>query len=179
MKTMITTGMIQRGLELGLIKLIDSPNDGEPACKIGDYWFYYAGSEGSGMNSAEYIANVPMEEIVREINDALEGLQRDNREEYAYYEAVLLEHGLGTKAGESFKTLWIRAGMSISISEEEEQVLFSKEAGNETLKALFLRIVAEGRTTMSGDCYVPFSSIETFNREYGTNYEEQEFGFCL
>ena len=108
---MITTGMIQRGLELGLIKLIDSPNDGEPACKIGDYWFYYAGSEGSGMNSAEYIANVPMEEIVREINDALEGLQRDNREEYAYYEAVLLEHGLGTKAGESFKTLWIRAGM--------------------------------------------------------------------
>ena len=150
---MISNEMIQRGLELGLIKLIDSPNDGEPACKIGDYWFYYAGSEGSGLNSAEYIANVPMEEIVREINDALEGLQRDNREEYAYYEAVLLEHGLGTKAGESFK--------------------------NETLKALFLRIVAEGRTTMSGDCYVPFSSIEAFNREYGMNYEEQEFGFCL
>ena len=103
---MISNEMIQRGLEL---KLIDSPNDGEPACKIGDYWFYYAGSEGSGMNSAEYIANVPMEEIVREINDALDGLQRDNREEYAYYEAMLLEHGLGTKAGESLKILWIRA----------------------------------------------------------------------
>ena len=176
---MITTGMIQRGLELGLIKLIDSPDDGEPACKIGDYWFYYAGSEGSGMNSAEYIANVPMEEIVREIGDALDGLQRDSRDEYAYYEAVLLEYGLRTKAGEAMRSLWIRAGMSISISEEEERILFSKETENKTLKDLFLRIVNEGRSTLIGDCYVPFSSIEDFNREYGTSHEEREFGFNL
>lgn len=93
---MITKGMIRAGISAGVVKLIDSPNDNEPACQIGDHWLYYAGSEGTGLTSTEYIANVPMEDVISEIVDALEGIRDDldGEDEYGYYEAVLREAGI-------------------------------------------------------------------------------------
>ena len=68
---MISKDMIRKGLDNGIVKLIDSPNDGEPVCQIGDHWFYYAGAEGEGLTSAEYVARVPRESIVEEILSVL------------------------------------------------------------------------------------------------------------
>lgn len=93
---MITKEMILSGISAGVVELIDSPHDQEPACKIGEHWFYYAGSEGSGLTSAEYTANVPMDEIASEIIGALEGIRDDldGADEYGYYEAILREAGI-------------------------------------------------------------------------------------
>lgn len=100
MKNTITKEMILSGISAGVVKLIDSPHDSEPACQIGDHWFYYAGSEGNGVTSAEYIAKVPLDEIANEIVGALEGIRDDldGTDEYGYYEAILREAGI-TEAG--------------------------------------------------------------------------------
>lgn len=96
MKNIITKEMILSGISTGVVKLIDSPHDSEPACQIGDHWFYYAGSEGVGLTSAEYTANVPLDEIASEIVGALEGIRDDldGANEYGYYEAILRETGI-------------------------------------------------------------------------------------
>ena len=93
---MITKEMILSGITAGVVELIDSPHDQEPVCKIGEHWFYYAGSEGSGLTSAEYTENVPLEDIAGEIVGALEGIRDDldGSDEYGYYEAVLNEAGV-------------------------------------------------------------------------------------
>lgn len=93
---MITKEMILVGISTGVVKLIDSPNDGEPACQIGENWFYYAGSEGAGLSSEEYTASVPLDDIAGEIVRALEGIRDDldGADEYSYYEAVLNEAGI-------------------------------------------------------------------------------------
>ena len=49
---MITQEMVRKGLETGAVKLITSPNDREPACQIGERWFYYATDAASGMTSS-------------------------------------------------------------------------------------------------------------------------------
>lgn len=95
---MITKEMLFAGIQKGVVTFIDSPNDGAPACKIGDYWFYYAGEEGESESSAEYIAHTPGGELVREVMDALNGIRDDEDEnEYLYYEAVLRENGCASK----------------------------------------------------------------------------------
>ena len=101
---MITRDMILRGIKNGVVKLIDSPNDGEPACKIGDAWFYYAGEEGAGKTSEEYVSSTPIEDISNEIVDALNEI-RDNidPDEYRYYEAVLTEAKISEADSEPFR----------------------------------------------------------------------------
>ena len=91
---MISKDMLKIGIAKGVVKLIDSPNDGEPVCQIGDYWFYYAGSKGTGMRTDEYIREILFEDIIQEILDALGSILTDiSKEEYLYYEAVLKENG--------------------------------------------------------------------------------------
>lgn len=38
---MISEEMIREGYKSGIVRLIDSPNDGEAVCQIGEYWFYF------------------------------------------------------------------------------------------------------------------------------------------
>ena len=88
---MITAEMIRAGLDAGVVKLIDSPNDKEPACQIGEMWFYYATDVASGLTSKQYLAGAGMEEVIRRILEALSGLKKDlgAKAEYLYYEAIL------------------------------------------------------------------------------------------
>ena len=90
---MITVEMIRAGLDTGVVKLIDSPNDKEPVCKIGELWFYYASDVASGLTSKQYLADTGMEEVIRRILDALDGLKNDvgATAEYLYYETLLRE----------------------------------------------------------------------------------------
>lgn len=106
---MITKEMILTGISAGVVELVDSPHDREPACKIGEHWLYYAGSEGVGLTSAEYTANVPLDEIAREIVGALNGIRDDldGADEYGYYEAILREAGIvetGRRPAKSYFT---------------------------------------------------------------------------
>ena len=88
---MITAEMIRTGLDNGVVKLIDITRDKEPACKIGELWFYYASDVASGMTSKQFLADTGMDEVIRRILEALDGLKNDAgaTAEYLYYETLL------------------------------------------------------------------------------------------
>ena len=98
----ITPEMIAEGFENGAVSLIDSPNGDGAVCQIGEHYFYAFGSEGESMTAAEYAANVPREDIVREIADALRSFRETPgfEDEYNYYKAFLRE------SAESAKSRW-------------------------------------------------------------------------
>ena len=101
---MITLEMIRAGLDAGVVKLIDSPNDKEPACQIGELWFYYASDVASGLTTKQYLAGTGMDEVIRRILVALNGLKNDlgAKAEYLYYEALLSKFSTETPKPPTF-----------------------------------------------------------------------------
>lgn len=73
------------------------------------------------------------------------------------------------------KDLWLRAGVTLQITEEEEEILFSDDftKGAETFK----KIISEGRFRVDGESYVPEDAVQDFNEKYNTAYEVQEYGW--
>ena len=96
---MITLEQITAGMEHGDIAIVDSPHGDGAVCGIGDYWFYFGGQTAEDMSASEYLANVPKDEIVKEILDTLEDFRHapDFAEEYGYYEAFLNERAASRK----------------------------------------------------------------------------------
>ena len=103
---MITPEMIADGLDAGTVSIVDSPHNDGPVCQIGDYWFWFAGGEAEQTTAADYAANVPREDIVREIMDVLNDFRTlpENRDEYAYYEAYLISGIARLKSRSTRKT---------------------------------------------------------------------------
>ena len=99
----ITPEMIAEGLSNGSVRIVDSPHGDGAVCEIGQYWFRVFGSEGESMTAAEYAANVPREEIVREIADALRDFRAtpEFEDEYAYYKSFLRQ------SAESASSRWM------------------------------------------------------------------------
>lgn len=75
------------------------------------------------------------------------------------------------------RNLWMRAGVNLQITEEEETILFSNDydKGAKTFK----KIVSEGRFKLDGETYVPEDAVRDFNETNGTNYEVQEYGWDI
>ena len=75
------------------------------------------------------------------------------------------------------RNLWMRVGMTLEITEEEEKILFSEDwqGGAETIRKIF----ADGRASLDGDTYSPGDSVADFNEAYGTEYEEDDWGWDL
>ena len=98
---MIRLEQIIDGMEHGDIAVVDSPNDDGAVCKIGDNWFYFGGQEAEDVTAAEYLANVPKDEIAKEILGALEDFRHDPvfTDEYGYYEAFLNERAAERDTG--------------------------------------------------------------------------------
>ena len=89
----ITKELILSGIKERLITFGVDPNMGSgTVCRIGDGWFYFGGLTAEEMSPNEYLANVPMEDIVREIHETLDEFSRDEelRDEYEYYKSVLI-----------------------------------------------------------------------------------------
>ena len=86
----ITRKAIRKGLEQGVI-ILESP-DNEVICRIGDYFFFFAGSEGEGVTAEEYRENVPESEIIDEIYSAITSFREHGHDEYAYYAAYIEEN---------------------------------------------------------------------------------------
>ena len=101
---MITPEMIRAGLDAGVVKLITSPNDREPACQIGERWFYYATEVASGMTSEQYLCAADMDDVIRRIVDALNDIKKylGDSAEYLYYEALLQEVSSGNLNPQTF-----------------------------------------------------------------------------
>lgn len=70
------------------------------------------------------------------------------------------------------KKIWIRAGMTLSISDEEAQVIFagSESAAGDVAK----KVIAEGRFAFDGESYIPQVCVAEYNRGNGTSFEERD-----
>lgn len=73
------------------------------------------------------------------------------------------------------KMIWMRLGAHVELTDEEIKNLLS-DADN---KAIIQEAIAEGRWYLSGSTYIPQESIEDFNREYGTDYDEEDYDYDI
>ena len=93
---MITLEQITAGMEHGDVAVMDSLNGDGAVCQIGEYTFYFGGQEAEDITAAEYLTNVPKDEIAKEILGTLEDFRHDSgfADEYGYYEAFLNERAV-------------------------------------------------------------------------------------
>lgn len=65
----ILTDLVLNGLEKGIVKLIQSQNDGEVVASIGskNNWFYFAGSEGADYTVDEFEKRYTKKKIAEQI----------------------------------------------------------------------------------------------------------------
>lgn len=81
------------------------------------------------------------------------------------------------KNKKSTRSLWLRLGVNIKITPEEEWGIFGgdKELANKTLRG----IIKSGRFTPFGDSYIPEGIVDYFNIQYGTKYESSDIDFWM
>lgn len=92
----ISKEMILKGLENGVVKIINNPNDREIAAQIGEKWFYFAGQENNDLPAKEYLELYTNEEIAEYIEavineEPIKGYSEEDASEWLYYRAILLE----------------------------------------------------------------------------------------
>lgn len=80
---------IVNGLWNGTVKLISNPNDGCLACQIGDYWFYFVGSDDENLTSEEAMKNYDVFTIAKLILEAMDDIKNIDEDEHNYYYSVL------------------------------------------------------------------------------------------
>lgn len=85
----ITTEMVEEGLKK---KIIVPFSDGELKARIGDYWFYFGGSEYESSNPSD----LPFDCLVTEIKTCLDFFLEEPsfKDEYFYYYYFLKEHSV-------------------------------------------------------------------------------------
>lgn len=89
MKNILTKELIKKGLEQGIVKIIQNPNDDCISCQIGEYWFYFIGLEDENKTPKEILSSYTQDELCVQIEMAIKGLYID---EQSYYKCYLEEH---------------------------------------------------------------------------------------
>lgn len=74
---MITKEKIAQGLKDGAVRLEIDPQARSALFHVGPNWFYFGGLTAEELNPDEYQKNVPMEDIINEIYDTLQGFSED------------------------------------------------------------------------------------------------------
>lgn len=93
--------MIFEGLCDGTVKIISNLNDGCIACQIGEFWFYFIGSEDENLTSDEVYESYTKEELTEMIYSTLQDMKKNEFDEVEYYKAFLEE-----KYDDMNMTLW-------------------------------------------------------------------------
>lgn len=81
--------LIYQGLCDGIVEIIQNPNDDTTVCRIGEYWFYFIGSEYGNLTPDEVYETFTKEELTDLILSAMIGLYKT---EIEYYEMFLKEN---------------------------------------------------------------------------------------
>lgn len=95
MSKTISRGIIRDGLANEVIRLIIDPIMGTgTVCEIGDGWFYFGGITTEGMRPEDVAIEIPEDDIIDEIYNALEDFRTDDvfSDEYEYYRTFLEEN---------------------------------------------------------------------------------------
>ncbi len=94
--------------------------------------------------------------------------------------AVLAIQMLSTMKGQATKLemsdwpkkLWMRMGVVMMLSDEDEKAIFSSD--EEAIYQAILKVIDEGRYLVDGEAYIPETAVHDFNAEYGTEYEAHD-----
>lgn len=81
--------LLKKGIEQNIVKIIESPNDRCVACQIGEYWFYFIGSEDECMTPEQIKESYTCDELVELICGAI--VELDDTE-INYYISYIKEH---------------------------------------------------------------------------------------
>ena len=101
----ITTWMIRKGIEQGLIRLVKDPNLGHgTVCQIGEKddsgkfpkntWFYFGGLTAEEEDPEEFLQGVNQDEMIQDIFSTLTGFFQSDEtmDEYRFYYEYLREN---------------------------------------------------------------------------------------
>lgn len=83
--------MIFKGLCDGTVKIISNPNDDCIACQIGEFWFYFIGSEDEDLTPDEVYESYTKEQLTEMIYSTLQDMEKNEFDEVEYYKAFLEE----------------------------------------------------------------------------------------
>ena len=77
------------------------------------------------------------------------------------------------------RTIWLRLGVCLTATPAEIDALLNDDPEGINGAKILLRAFREGRMEPDADTYIPAECIEDYNKEYGTQYVEEEIGFYL
>lgn len=83
--------MIFKGLCDGNVKIISNPNDDCIACQIGEFWFYFIGSEYEDLSPEEVYECFTKDELTEMIYNTLMDMEKNEFDEVEYYKSFLIE----------------------------------------------------------------------------------------
>lgn len=69
---------------------------------------------------------------------------------------------------ENRKKIWMRAGVMLSMTDEEYDIIMS---GSEETDNTVRQILDRGDFEFNGDSYIPDSEMEECNKRYNTDYD--------
>lgn len=81
--------MIFKGLCDGTVKIISNPNDDCIACQIGEFWFYFIGSEDEALTPDEVYESYTKEQLAEMIYSTLQDMEKNEFDEVEYYKEFL------------------------------------------------------------------------------------------
>ncbi|MBQ8133552.1 MAG: hypothetical protein IJ711_00050 [Lachnospiraceae bacterium] len=73
------------------------------------------------------------------------------------------------------RTIQIRLGVGVEITEDEEKAIFSSDSSE--AGAALKSALSRGGWKAGWDSYIPGPWIDEFNRENGTDYPAEDIGF--
>lgn len=77
------------------------------------------------------------------------------------------------------RQLWMRAGLNLSLTEEEANAILAPGASADAIDQTVKKIILEGRYSFSGESYIPQPCIEQYNDAYGTDYKADDIDFNI
>lgn len=83
--------MILKGLCDGTVKIISNPNDNCIACQIGEFWFYFIGSEDEHLTPDTVYESYTKEQLTEMISSTLQDMEKNEFDEVEYYKSFLEE----------------------------------------------------------------------------------------
>ena len=91
-KDMTFKEMIHKGLCDGVVKVIQNPNDDCISCQIGQFWFYFIGSEDENLTPDEVYESYTKENLADMIYSTLKDMEKNNFADVDYCKGYLEEY---------------------------------------------------------------------------------------
>lgn len=144
------------------------------ARKIGQMDFHWvAPSEAQEITvSWNGTFDVPTEEDAAALGSALFGLGQVRAATYTFVSEVLED----LRPPETRSSIWMRLGVSLDVSLDEERLLLNPASDEEVQQGrdLLIRILDERRFHVNGEAYVPATVVQDMNAENGTYYPDDD-----